>query len=312
MTDQSSGRVPDVEVAWSQARPVLVGFVMRRGLSREDAEDVAQEVGFRLVRERIAFRDVDDLLRWCQVVARRIVIDEVRRAARRRSVPLEGEHLAVVDVAEGVHTTLELRATLQALGRLSPGERDSLVAVVNEAAAPATRPEQLRQASARARARTSLRRTVGYPWVVAGPLAAAVTSLRRARATAFALPVATVAVTLSLWQPSTTAPLAPQDPPGGRAARPASAVHPVQAVLAAPRAPSPAPARSTGPVAAARGTRETRPHEVLSATGPAGVGDTLSREQAPADAPVLCVEGDLTGGMCLDVPGRAGDVVLVA
>jgi len=70
---------------WAETRRRLLGFVIPRVASREDAEDVVQEVLARLARDITTLRDGDRLDAWAYRVARNAVTDEHRRRGRQHA-----------------------------------------------------------------------------------------------------------------------------------------------------------------------------------------------------------------------------------
>ena len=144
--------------AWPRAAADVVAWLERRGVARDVAEDAVQEAGVRAVTVGLSCRDAEDLRRWLRVVAWRVVVDRWRREARcvrvadveaterarsRRTSPLEDE----------VSGRMELEAALVAFRRLSPGDREAIVA---PPATGADRQAQVRSAVRRHRARSRL------------------------------------------------------------------------------------------------------------------------------------------------------------
>jgi len=59
----------------------LARYVRKRGESPLAVDDVVQEVAARVLsNEHVTFVDADDLLRWCQHVARNAIVDGLRRS----------------------------------------------------------------------------------------------------------------------------------------------------------------------------------------------------------------------------------------
>lgn len=165
---QACSCATDNEGVWAEALPKLTRYVRRQVPSNEDACDIAQETAARAIREGVTFVDADDLLRWCQVVAKRLAIDHRRRAAQNGHTTLEAEMPDSADLTDQVHARLHLLKTFQAVDHLPPSERLAMVEIIAGTDLVGDRRQQLRTASARRRARVSLQRQIGYPWAVTG------------------------------------------------------------------------------------------------------------------------------------------------
>ncbi|MEV0460775.1 sigma-70 family RNA polymerase sigma factor [Catellatospora methionotrophica] len=96
---------------------------------RQSAEDLLQETMLRAWRHLDAVpAEADAARRWLLTVARRLVIDGVRRRANRPSeVHVDMSWIAAGDDTTG--TALASHAMRQALGRLSPAQRRLLCEV---------------------------------------------------------------------------------------------------------------------------------------------------------------------------------------
>ncbi|MDQ1432079.1 MAG: hypothetical protein QOF40_2681 [Actinomycetota bacterium] len=116
----------------------LVGLLIRRGTSRETAEDVGQEVAIRAYRAMPAFTSADELVWWCSTVARRLVIDEHRRSSRLSLVAAVAEGTSPSDGVAGDYERKELvRAVLAEFERL-PEEQKLAFASRGSRAEPST------------------------------------------------------------------------------------------------------------------------------------------------------------------------------
>lgn len=72
-----------VEAAWRELHDQLLGFIARRVRTREDAEDILQEVMIRLHRSSGELEHVEHLTGWIYRVASNAIIDYYRKPARR-------------------------------------------------------------------------------------------------------------------------------------------------------------------------------------------------------------------------------------
>lgn len=110
--------------------PVILAFA-RRGVGNEaDAEDVAQDVFFRICSRTADFDRSRDALSWAFGIAGYEIMTHRRRVLRRREVPGDESLPRVPDPAdpqeEQLHR-LELTAALEhALGELSEDDRRAL------------------------------------------------------------------------------------------------------------------------------------------------------------------------------------------
>jgi RNA polymerase sigma-70 factor, ECF subfamily len=75
---------PNVEDLWRQFEASLRGFVRGRIADPHRADDVVSEVFVRIQRSLHTVDDDERLAAWVFAIARNAVIDEYRRAARRR------------------------------------------------------------------------------------------------------------------------------------------------------------------------------------------------------------------------------------
>ncbi len=109
-------------------RVVTYADVRLRG--REEAEDVAQDVFLAVWRQLPAFEDrhPDAFPAWLFRIAHNVVTDRVRRAARRRSVPLEMIPGEPRSKEEGVLShMLSDEAVADMLGGLPERQREVLI-----------------------------------------------------------------------------------------------------------------------------------------------------------------------------------------
>jgi len=88
------------EAIWRDFHDELLGFIARRVRTREDAEDILQEVMLRIHRSSGDLGHVDRVTSWIYRIASNAIIDYYRKPARRE-LPA-GER---VEVAEPFDTT---------------------------------------------------------------------------------------------------------------------------------------------------------------------------------------------------------------
>ena len=126
---------PTAEVTRRELQTRVLAFVSRRVRSREDAEDIAQEVMLRIHRHSADLERVDRMGAWVNRIAANAIADHYRRPARRElasgqatdvpEVAVEPSLAAVDDSADDVRR--ELAACLAPLiERLPPLYRQAL------------------------------------------------------------------------------------------------------------------------------------------------------------------------------------------
>jgi RNA polymerase sigma-70 factor (ECF subfamily) len=116
---------------WRRQYGSVYRFVRRRTASREDAEDVTQEV-FEAAIVALAQARIDaeaPPLAWLYTVARRRLIDRLRLSAQA-SGPLDPS--SVADPGERSYGPAIVRALLDGLGTLDEGQRQVVVLKVFE------------------------------------------------------------------------------------------------------------------------------------------------------------------------------------
>ena len=125
------------EAVWREFHDELLGFIARRVRTREDAEDLLQDVMLRIHRSSGELEHADRLTSWVYRIASNAIIDHYRRPARREfssgdrvEVP-EPEDAASLPVADE-SSTPELRGELARclrplIERLPASFREALV-----------------------------------------------------------------------------------------------------------------------------------------------------------------------------------------
>jgi RNA polymerase sigma-70 factor (ECF subfamily) len=72
-----------VEAAWRELHDQLLGFIARRVRTREDAEDILQEVMLRIHRSSDELEHVEHVTGWIYRIAANAIVDHYRKPARR-------------------------------------------------------------------------------------------------------------------------------------------------------------------------------------------------------------------------------------
>ncbi len=103
--------------------PRLTSFLLRRGLSHAQAEDIAQDAMFAVWRKATLYdRSQGGVSTWVFVIARNLRVDHLRRRAKRDAAPLEDwDPVDESPTGEETLLTAEREASVRkALAQLSP------------------------------------------------------------------------------------------------------------------------------------------------------------------------------------------------
>jgi RNA polymerase sigma-70 factor (ECF subfamily) len=106
--------------------PRAYGFFYRRTRSEERAQDLYQELFLRLHRNRAAYDPSCAFAPWLFQIANRLLIDDHRRAFRKREVA-DTEHEEASDERDSEHILGDLEEVEQLFSQLSAEERHVLV-----------------------------------------------------------------------------------------------------------------------------------------------------------------------------------------
>lgn len=284
---------------WPETARSVTAFLVRRGMSVADAEDVVQECALRVIERRVPFADAADLTPWCLRVARNLSVDLSRRQARFAEHEEVLETAAAADVHGEVEARLEWRRVLKAVSALEVIDRDLLLDVLHP---PVSAPDKRATVRANVRRHRARQRLLAALTAIIGWLGG-----RRFRPE---LLLAGPAVLAALCLPLVTKPPAPSTPrpnpgavasmavstPGSHATRPAT---------------SPASARSGVPAPRVPAARQPRRDRVLAkATAPTGDGIVIgTADRDPAASTAACVEG-VPGvpKICVDYPPTSREI----
>ena len=124
-----------VEAAWRELHDQLLGFIARRVRTREDAEDILQEVMLRIHRSSGELEHVERVTGWIYRIAGNAIVDYYRKPARRElpagwqaDVEAPGESESVADEPDTAELRGELARCLTPLvERLPASYRQALV-----------------------------------------------------------------------------------------------------------------------------------------------------------------------------------------
>lgn len=133
MARYGTGDAASFEEVFRRYEQRAYAFFLKRTGSRERSEDLYQELFLRIHRARDRYDPKRPFKPWLFQIANRLLIDDRRRAFRRRERPVEARDLA--DRQPSVDTLVDDRQRLRgSLESLSPGERRVLVATTMEGA----------------------------------------------------------------------------------------------------------------------------------------------------------------------------------
>lgn len=128
LTDAKAGDAASFERIVILHERLVLRVAQRLLLNMEDAKDAAQEVFVRLHRILRRFDEDKELGPWLYRITVNICRDMRRRS--KRTVPLEPEHDAVDNTSDpeaSASASQQYRMVLEALGELSPREREAIV-----------------------------------------------------------------------------------------------------------------------------------------------------------------------------------------
>ena len=268
---RSAAVTPELTEIWPQVRTRLVGYLVARGVSSSDADDVVQDVAERLIRHRIDFIDADDLLRWCVPVARHASIDRHRRGARLVSVHALAEQPCADDLAETVGARMRVRRVVDGLAKLSHADRETLVDALHENGTAMDGATRVR----RHRARKRLLELVG-PAAVATAVVRAIRRFGRTGAAVVAPAAVAASFLISSGSGAVGAPTVAAMPPGQSPA----------AIAAHVPAPTTGTARRALPHGA---TVVAAPTRVTSRSGPPAPVRVYGHQRRAQDHGLVCV-----------------------
>jgi RNA polymerase sigma-70 factor, ECF subfamily len=122
---------PTAEVTRRELQARVLAFVSRRVRSREDAEDIAQEVMLRIHRHSADLERVDRMSAWVYRIAANAIADHYRRPARRELASGQAADVPEITVAAADDSADDVRRSLAAclaplIERLPPLYRQAL------------------------------------------------------------------------------------------------------------------------------------------------------------------------------------------
>lgn len=114
---------------YDNVAPRLLAFLLRRTSDRPLAEDVLQQTFLQVHRARGTFVPGAPVLPWAVAIARRVLIDELRRAGRRPATASDAAPDAVDPLAQCGYQRVHLAEVSERLefelARLPPSQREA-------------------------------------------------------------------------------------------------------------------------------------------------------------------------------------------
>lgn len=114
-----------IDEAWATVGARLHAMLRRRGVDPDAADDIVQETAARALEHGVEFRDEEDLLRWANVVAWRIALNDWRGRQWIAASPVP-DRPATVPLEDEVIARHTLARVLASLSRLSAADREAL------------------------------------------------------------------------------------------------------------------------------------------------------------------------------------------
>jgi RNA polymerase sigma factor (sigma-70 family) len=295
-----------LEGHWPDIERAVRASLLRRGVGREDADDILQETALRAVSGPFRFDGPEGFRRWAFVVAKHLTIDQARcrRTTTVAVVPDAPTAGAEADVAATVEGRMVAAGVVSAFHQLSANDRTAITTGFDHAdqvGRPPSRREYVKFAVRRHRARQRLMA------LCEGLLAVLVVACRRVlrpatQLTAVAVPLGMGFMLWSARFPQVRSPAVPgvvalSVPAAGRPeVAPVRVSPPIRVVPPAPpRIPSghEAASRAADP---SHGT--TLAVVQVAAAGNTGLR-TRTRENEDHDA---CADTIVAGTHCVDAP----------
>ncbi len=106
---------------YDELAPRLYGYFLRRTRDAALAEDLVQQTMLHIHRARVRFIPGAEVLPWAFAIARRLLIDDVRRGMRRREVMLEDETAGKATPGAGADDLLQARELAARIERVLAG-----------------------------------------------------------------------------------------------------------------------------------------------------------------------------------------------
>lgn len=147
---------PEAQRTWEYVTHRVTKALIGRGCQPADARDLCQDAGLRAVECAVLYSTAEELVAWCLTVSRRLLIDDHRRAQRRRRQGNDGRE-PLGDVEAEALARIRVTEVLSGLRQLTPDDREALLTERR----PIDRRDSNRMAIRRHRARARLTKIIG-------------------------------------------------------------------------------------------------------------------------------------------------------
>lgn len=286
-------------VAWPHIERYLRRALRARGLSRDDTNDVLQQVALHALERGPDERGTDeDLLRWAYVVAMNEDTDRRRRAHRWAALEAtagpQGNLLDCHVVESAVEARLAVEAVWGELARLPLRDREAVLDALGTDAPRADvnpRTEAVRRFRGRARLHAAVRRAVGG----LAPIADLRRRIRTGTAATSLAACALAPFTFGMVKDSITADRLRPPPPEATGATSNGPSTPARAFVTPLKPTGPSGSRDASLTATAT-TRSSRQDEepqrasLASVRGPNGTRADVDRSPDPGDRRLVCLK----------------------
>ncbi|WP_377101242.1 RNA polymerase sigma factor [Mucilaginibacter calamicampi] len=130
MLKVKAGNLDLMGLLFKRHHKTLFNFLYHMTYQRDVAEDMVQQVFYRMLKYRDSFTGSGEFLHWMYTIARNVIKDQ----GRRRKLPMAGDHIDdIVDMVPGhthVEEALERKQSAEqlrkAISTLNEGEREIL------------------------------------------------------------------------------------------------------------------------------------------------------------------------------------------
>ena len=128
MLKVKSGDLDRMALLFQRYHRPLYGFLYHMTGQKEASEDMVQNVFYRMLRSRHTFTGQGEFRTWMYHLARNVLKDHLKKAARSRSMPEWEAKIADDDlIEEQLERKQELEMLQHKIERLSPESREVLV-----------------------------------------------------------------------------------------------------------------------------------------------------------------------------------------
>ncbi len=122
MLKVKAGNLDLMGLLFKRHHKTLFNFLYHMTYQRDVAEDMTQQVFYRMLKYRESFTGSGEFLHWMYTIARNVIKDQ----GRRKKLPMAAAHIDdMIDMVPG-HTHVEEAQLRRAIGTLNDAEREIL------------------------------------------------------------------------------------------------------------------------------------------------------------------------------------------